>query len=176
MAQGRDNTRSASADIGAKITTGAPAIAGANVGTNAGSDGTPVALPLTFIPPASAQFFTLQDEVDSAAIENVVFGATFRVPDNHIAVVKTLEFFATLADATIANFSFSLLAGGNAVPGFEGVTVPQVGGTQGVKFDPAFIRIEGSKLVSVRRINTNGNPHHVGFFLHGYYWPIDGGV
>lgn len=176
MAGGQDRTQSASADIGTRVTKGAPAGGAGNGNRGEVNDGAPVALPLSFVPPTSAQFFTVQGEVDSGIIENAIFAETFRVPEQNYAVVKTLEFFATTADATVAGFTFTLLVGGNAVPGFEGVTIPQVGGTQGVKFDPAFIRIPPTQLISVRRINPTGNAHHVGFFLHGWVYPISSGV
>lgn len=127
--------------------------------------------PAEMIPPPGAQYFTIQGERDSAAIENVVFAEGFAIPNGYLAVINTVQFFASNADATLAGSSFQLLAKGIAVPGFEAIQIPQLGGAQGAVFSPAYVRIGGGGgRVGARWINVLGGAHHVGFLVQGWIW------
>lgn len=134
----------------------------------------PGAFPFVVVPPQDGEHFTLQDEVDSAAAGIVDFTAataTIQVPNGYVGVLAEIQFFATPADATMTGSAFRLRLDGASPAGWTTVRIPQVGGAAFAGSDKAYVRVASNQTVSVQFINSLGAAHHVGFYIHGWYWP-----
>lgn len=137
------------------------------------AEGPKVRLPAEFIPPRGAQYFTIQDERDTAIIEQIVFANPFDAPQGNDIVINTVQFYASNADPATLDMSFQLLVGGNPYAGFEAIKVPALGGAQGVVFSPVYVPIfsGGGIRIAGKFLNINGGAHRVGTLIQGWFMP-----
>jgi hypothetical protein len=130
-----------------------------------------IPLPEVYPIPDAKEFNILGSFASGAASANtLITGSAFDIPSGSLAIIR--GFTAYIAPMSLAtNVTWSLVWNGQALAGYQNITIfPRPAAFASDAFD-AFLRVRGPGTLSVIFSNIDGAIYQIGASYSGWFWP-----